>query len=241
MLRPILLLLLLCSTTSAGPSLLEQVAPTPAEARAQRVAAREALERAQAIGQAALLLQNALGAERARSERLAVCSEPGVTSLVARMRAFGAAWRDAVQLARVEVSRAEDMAARTGGSVSDLVEQVGRETQRAAEGDAWHRRYVESAFVECGPKLAAWPGIEVPGVPGAGEARLGIAVIGLGGGSLCPDYLPADGRVVVLTGNVACVSRSACDCEPQPVDPGAVLSAGASAAARRVRPAPPGP
>ncbi len=241
MIRPLLVLLLLCSNASAGPSLLEQVAPTATEAEAQQRVAGEALARAKAIGQGALLIQNALGDERARSKRLAVCSEPEVTSLVARMRAFGAAWRDAVQLARVEVARAQDMAARAGRSAVELVELVDQETRRAAEADAWHRRYIESAFEECGPELEPTAGIDVPGVTAGGEARLGVAVIGLGGGSICPDYLPADGRVVVLTGREACVSRSACACEPEPVSPGAVLSAGAGDGARRGHRGQPGP
>jgi hypothetical protein len=67
------------------------------------------------------------------------------------------------------------------------------------------------------------PGIPSPGVPAAGE-RPGIAVVGLGGGSICPLGLPAHGRVVVIDGP-ACVSRAGCACEPVPVHPGAVLRA----------------
>ena len=49
------------------------------------------------------------------------------------------------------------------------------------------------------------------------------AVIGLGGGRLCPDDLPADGKVVVLKGTSACYSAEGCDCDPAMVLPGAVL------------------
>lgn len=228
MIRRILVLLFLSASAAAAPSLLQQAAPTAAEVQTQHAAAEGAVRRAEAIGDAALLLQNALAPRRAEQQRLPVCKDPAVTSLVARLRLFGPAWRDAAQQARVEVARAADMATRAGGAgggTEGLVARSAQQASRAAEADVWHRQYVESSFAECGPEVTAAPGIPRPGAVARGEVAPGIAVVGLGGGSLCPDYVPADGRVVVLSGREACVSRSACACTPEPVAPGAVLTA----------------
>jgi len=216
-------LLLLISPALAGPSALEQLAPTQAELDTALGEAEAAVQRAEALQEASLLLQNALGQRRASQRRLPVCEEPEITSLVARARVFGAAWRDAAQRLRVEASRVARMAARGTATAPrvrvDAVQRAARD-QAASESLAslWHGTWVETAFTECGPPLRADDGL--PRAPG--EERPEVAVYLVGGGFFCPSMIPADGRVAVVP-DVGCLSRSLCSCDPEPLLPGAVL------------------
>jgi len=189
-----LLLLLIASVAFAGP--------LPGD---------DALFRAEALGEAVGLLHNAFAERLGTRRTLPVCDDPELGSLVARTRSFGEAWHAAVEDAR-QVAADPTQTARLQAQV-----------RAVTEAGAWHRHHVESSFRGCVPKLESAPGVGSPAFAAAGERR-GIAVIGVGGGSICPLGLPARGRPVVIEGP-ACVSRAGCDCEPVEVEPGAVLVA----------------
>lgn len=228
--RRVVLLLALwlgAAPAQADPTALEQLAPRQAELDAALATAEETAARVGALAEATLLLQNALGEVRAQHRRLPVCDDPEVTSLVARSRVFGAAWRDAAQRLRVEVARLEGMAAR--GTATLRIARVNRLQDAAAEhgadaalAGAWHGTFVETAFEECGPPLEPAPGL-VRAARAEGEVAGPVAVVVLDGGFLCPGHVPADGRVAVVPPE-GCLSRSACACEPEPLRPGAVLA-----------------
>ncbi len=226
--RLLLWLLLLGAPTAgrADPAALEQLAPTQAELEEALAHAEAAASRAAALQEASLLLQNALGAARARTRRLPVCEDPELTSVVARARVFGAAWRDAAQRLRVEAARLEGMAARGTAAIDgDRLAAVLRAADEGARSEAlastWHASFVETAFVECGPPLDAAPGLR-RAARAAGEAEGPVAVHLSGGGFLCPGLVAADGRVAVVDPR-GCISRSACSCEPAALLPGAVI------------------
>ncbi len=224
----LLLLPLLLGPAHADPGPLEQLAPTQEELDEALLQGEAALARSQALQEAVLLLQGALGERRGEARRLPVCEEPQVTSLVARSRVFGAAWRDAAQRLRVEADRVGRMAARGtavagAGRVARLAEDAATQAESAALAGAWHGTFVETAFKECGPALVATPGLE-RAARAEGEPEGDVALIARGGGFLCPGLSPADGRVVVASPR-GCVSRSACSCAEAPLLPGAVIEA----------------
>lgn len=213
----------------------DPLVPSWSDYRAQRSSVRQHLDDAEAHAQAVGLLQNHFAGFRATAEKLDVCGDPQLESLVARLRAFGPAWRDAVQAARAAWARLEatrrspgvapllDVAERL--ALADLEGRLQHQARACTEASQWHRRWVETAFVECGPRLRAAPGLPPPGARAPGEESAPVAVIGIGGGLLCPGRLPADGRPVVLPTGRGCVARRTCDCAEAPVEAGAVLEA----------------
>jgi hypothetical protein len=230
-----LLVLTVSGARADEPKPLEQLAPTLADVHAALVSAELALVRSEAIGVAVGLIQNRLAPWRAESRRLPVCEEPEVASLVARSRRFGPAWRDAAQTARIDATRAEQMAARStvqpilGRSRSERIDRAAAaarvQAEAAAEAGEWHRRFVESAFDDCETRLEPAAGFPPPGSIGQGEATRPTAVIGIDHGTVCPDQFPANGEVVLLPEPRACWSPGGCACTPEPVYPGAVLGA----------------
>jgi hypothetical protein len=83
---------------------------------------------------------------------------------------------------------------------------------------------VSPASAPCVREVAAAPGVAEPISVGRPVEAQGVAVIGLGGGLLCPGWQAADGRVVVVRGGQACYGVADCSCEPARVLPGAVLA-----------------
>ena len=222
----VLLLSLLCGTARADLTALEQLAPTQDEVDAALEAVEQGVIRARALEEATLLLQNALGEVRATHRRLPVCEDDDVTSLVARARVFGAAWRDAAQRLRVEAARLDRMSGRGTAAVdaprlNAVKEAAATGAAAAALAGAWHGTFIETAFEECTPELRPGPGLP-RAARAAGEAEGLVAVVVTGGGFLCPDLVPADGRVAVVPAK-GCISRRACACEPRALRPAEVL------------------
>lgn len=152
--------------------------------------------------------------------------------LAARMRVFGAAWRDAVQVARVRSERLgrltsaatvvpllDDEARRRAQQVR---ERVSAQERAWMEYRAWHAQYAAASARGCSqvvthaaaglPAARPWLDVDRP-----------VAVVAVGGGMLCPAGVPADGRVVVVDG-AACVGDASCACVAAVVLPGAVLA-----------------
>lgn len=228
-------LLLLIGATGAGPSEREQLSPTLADLDAALTEAERRLERSEAIGLAVGLVQNRFAQLRDGARRLPVCEDATLASLVTRSRTFGPAWRDAAQAARVAADRLSRMAERETvapllasarrARIADVEARAEEQAVAATEAGEWHRRYVESSFEDCELELARSEGLAAPGVRTPTERAAPIAVVGLHSGMLCPDQEPANGQVVLLAGPDACWSPGACDCEPAPVHPSAVLDA----------------
>jgi len=224
---------LLAATLGAGPSERTQLAPRLADVDAALTEAEQRLVRSEAIGVATGQVQNRFALRRDGKRRLKVCEDDELASLVTRSRTFGPAWRDAAQAARgaadrvIAMAERETVAPRLDSARRDRLERgearAWEQAVAAAEAGAWHRRYVEGSFKSCGLHLTVADGMPVPGERTEREQAAPIAVIGLHFGTLCPDQVPANGEVALLAGPDACWAAGACDCEPVPVHPGAVL------------------
>ncbi|MFT5456619.1 MAG: hypothetical protein ACI9K2_003106 [Myxococcota bacterium] len=141
----------------------------------------------------------------------------------ARMRILGAAWRDALQSARVAESEVGDLATAptvapllpvaTRDRVGALAAEVQANTARWAVAGAFHARFVEPPMRSCDGGLE----------PGPGLGAFGPAAVIVLDGELCPPA-PRIGRVAIVV-RPSCVAPDAgCDCEPSLLAPGAVLA-----------------
>ncbi|WP_373048302.1 hypothetical protein [Vulgatibacter sp.] len=217
---PLLALLL---ASSLDPALL---APGPQELRAQVATLRRHLGEADAIGRAEARIHNQLAQGPVAEGSAALCASEESRSLLARSTAFGSAYRDRVQTVRADAVRLRRLVAeptlqpilrREQREQADaLLARVDDHVRRYREMAAWQARFLQPAIQRCKPALAAAPGIP-------GERGEGTAVIGIGGGKVCPGGVPADGTVVVLPEPRACYGERDCSCAPMPVTAGAVL------------------
>ena len=205
-----------------------ELAPTLSEWSASLDETEARARTSEAVGTAAQRLQNAWG------ERLMSGSRPCEPNdeLAARMRVFGAAWRDAVQVARVRSERLGRLT--SAATVVPLLddealsraqqvrERISAQERAWMEYRAWHGQYAV-------PSLRGCAQVVTLASPGLGAARpwlelnRPVAVVAVGGAMLCPAGVPADGRVVVIDG-AACVGDASCACVAAVVLPGAVLA-----------------
>jgi hypothetical protein len=209
------------------------IAPGPAELRASLQTLEGRLVEAEAVGRAAERLQNAWGTALAAGVRAPCAADPTAHAVAARVVAFGNAWRDAAQRARAEDERlagwvaSETVAplldAETGARVTSARARVQAQADAWMEFVGWQDRYFRPTATGCAEALSAAPGIALALPVAPDEGALPVAIIGLGGGTVCPVGLPADGRVVLLPTAVACMGDAGCGCAPVPVAPGAVL------------------
>lgn len=230
----------------------------------QADAAIDRLERlvdeAEAIGTALFRVHNEFGEHRAAiaaaagsgsSEASAAatpadCTTPWLLDLGARSREFGRAFRDAVQSARVQGRRVENLTVEatvqplidpeTNHRVLSLLARVDSLVRSYPEAASWQERYVEPKLLGCEPALVAAPGIEDPAPEAIADdrapsrprkARL-TAVLAFGGGWLCPGAVPAAG-VMLVAGEICYSASEICDCEPAAVSPATVLGPEAKA------------
>lgn len=217
----VLACLVLGPLASAGP-----VAPSRSEALAMLAAADERQADVQAVTIAVGLLHARWAEAGPPRTRAWPCSDPARTGLATAAGSFLEAHRRVREAARLALVEAEQAFA--APTVAPLVLPLdrrallaARERFEAAEAtgrtlEAWHRRYIEPTAAACPAPLRA-----DEGRPDPLERHDQVAVIGAGGGLLCPGGVPADGSVVLAPGR-ACVAAT-CDCQPQPVLPGAIL------------------
>lgn len=161
-------------------------APGPAELDRAVAELRWRLARAGVVHEALGRLQNALGDRIGFGGRLDC--EPEVASLLARVRVFGQAHRDAAQSARVQQERVAAIAAQETvralviGERADELERLAAaaalEVRRQREAASWQWRTVEKrdGLDRCSPTLAV-----ADGLPGT-SAYEAVAVLVLGEG-----------------------------------------------------------
>jgi hypothetical protein len=209
------------------------VAPGPVELATATLDLDDRLARAAALAEVMGRLHGAWGEALATGATPDACADPAFGSLLARSRAFGAAYRDAVQDARASLDRLAYI--QTAVTIVPLLDARDRtefardraEVERHAavylELRAWQTKFVEPSARDCDPPLSATDGIAWTGAVAATDLRE-VGVIATGGGYVCPGAWPADGRAVVVSG-LACIAADAtCGCVPTPVQPGAVLT-----------------
>ena len=174
--------------------------------------------------------------DRRASKRHSSCRDEELASLVARARAFGAAERDLIQASRVlahRLRRVLDSAsvaplatAEDRDRVAELEDRVEDLGEAWLVSAAWQRRVPEPWAWHCTLELTPADGLLPSHVRSRGELTDDVAVAAVGGGVLCPGSLPADGSVHVVEGGLACWHPVSCRrCEPQRVEPGAILGA----------------
>lgn len=209
------------------------IAPGPVELSSATGQLDERLARASAIALAMGRFHATWGELLATGGKPDPCADPAMGSLVARSRAFGAAYRDAIQDARAASDRLAYLHAAV--TVAPLLDESDRVAFSRAQAEvahdvavylelsAWQIRFVEPYARGCEVALGQAEGLAWTGPVATTDPRA-VAVLGLGGGYVCPGAAPADGRVVVVDG-VACIAGdTACGCVPLPVLPGAVLT-----------------
>lgn len=209
-------------------------APGVEQVRQHLTATQNLVSRSEAIGKAVSRLHNRW------SERLIhavpTCGDSEAMDLAARTVPFGIAYRDAVQSARAEASRLARLLesptitpilSPTDRQLAERLLRAIRDQARVyAETSAWQALHIEPIIRKCAPQISGGPGFPLEVPQGSGEPQERIAIIGIGGGFLCPGDHPADGNVVVIEGGRACYGASACDCVLERVFPAAILGAG---------------
>ncbi len=209
------------------------VAPGPVELASATRDLDERLARASAVALAMGRLHATWGEALATGVTPDACGDLAFGSLAARSRAFGAAYRDAVQDARAATDRLAYLhEAATVAPLLDASDRAAFARSKAEaehhvavylEMSAWQTRFVEPAARGCELSLDRVDGVAWTGAVAATDLR-SAAVLGVGGGYVCPGAVPADGSVVVVEG-FACVAPDAsCGCVPVPVLPAAVLT-----------------
>ncbi len=209
------------------------LAPGPQELDAAMAGMEARLEKMEAVDAALGRVQGVWGESLAAGNKPDPCADPAAASLVARSRVLGGAYRDAVQSSRAQLVRLEHLwAAPTVSPLLDdddlsradgLRRTVAEHTLIWLEAAAWQDRYLEPAARKCDVTLAKADGIAYPGARAVEEKPAAVAIVAIGGGTVCPANLPADGRVVLAPGGMACLGTATCSCTPVAVLPAAVL------------------
>lgn len=186
--------------------------------------------------------------ERSRPPAGPDCKTPWLLDLGARSRELGRAFRDAVQSARVQGRRVENLTVEqtvqplldpeTNHRVLKLLARVDDLVRSYPEAASWQENYVEPLLKGCEPALVPVAGIPdaAPAAakdfdeaaPMAGRKSRLIAILAFGGGWLCPGAVPAAG-VMLVSGEVCYSDSESCDCEPVVVSPATVLGPDAKA------------
>jgi hypothetical protein len=213
------------------------VAPGPAELRDANTAMDARLLETRALASAVSRIQGRWAERALRGAPPLRCDDAEARSLTARSRALGAAWRDAVQSARVQLDRLETLW--TAPTVAPLLAEADLHhadelradvilaTRRLAEAQAWQNRVVDPAMKGCAVAIEPAEGLPPTSPVAADEVGAPVAIFALGGGLVCPVGAPADGRVVVVPDGQACLGTADCfSCTPVDMLPAAVLGSG---------------
>lgn len=229
--------LLIVAVLSAGfvplePSLL---APGPDDFARALERTTSLVDESEVVGRALERLHNRWAELAVAGKLKSACASDEARSIAARSRVFGAAHRDAVQAARAAGRRLQRILSaptvvpaldpRAQQRADRVRVRVDDEVRRWVELRAWHHRHVEPAVKSCAARLvlANVAGLASTLACGTGECREPAAIVGIGGGRICPGGLPADGRVVIAPDGRACHGAATCECAPEPVQPGAVI------------------
>lgn len=207
------------------------LAPTPTDLSLVLARSRELLEETRATGQATARIQNRWQATRPAGRT--DCGTDALRQLAARAERLGIDWRQRLQSART----ARDDAARMRDAptvrpllidaerrrLADLDAAVEADTNRYRMAHTLQAQQILAWRSKCPADLSVGPGLEASGPLAHDEQLAAVAILGAGGGLLCPTGLPADGRVAVSSAVGSCWAPEACTCEPERVLPGAVL------------------
>jgi hypothetical protein len=209
-----------------GPAAL---APGPAELLAEVTELERRVEAAEAALSALRRVHNALAVQLQRG--LDPCVDGAAASLLARTPALGALARDRVQAAQAErarvgvIAEAPTVRALVDGELRMAVEGLHARVEAGGQGYqelvAWQERFL-SPWGGCPVTLSVAPGLSQPSPRPPAERTARVAILGVGGGHVCPGGEIADGRALLVLG-AACWSPGPCDCAPLPVEPAAVL------------------
>lgn len=231
--------MLALALTFAGPAAAapEDLAPGAPELIGAQQRLEALLATSQATGRATARLQ---AAWTTLPTPKSACDDTARLALGWRIERFGAAWREASQAARAQAERVRRLSgaatvaplvdAKWSATLEGLRARAEHDARAFLEASAWEVAWVRPVLAACPMvPLAPAPGIPMLDVKVRGEPAPAVAVLALGDGWVCPDATRADDAVVIVAG-AACWSASpTCGCEPQPVEPGAVIG-----------PAPPG-
>ena len=208
------------------------LAPGPFELHQATVELGTRLSRADSVETSLGRVQNAWGEALASGSPPDPCTGAEAGSLVARSRAFGAVYRDAVQSSRAELDRLERiwvaptvtplLTVEDRAAADALRTRVATHTRAWLEMSAWQARFVEPATRKC-PAQALTAHAGIPSMQPVEGTSLPVAALTVGGGYICPTQDPADGRTVWLPDGLACWGGAECTCAPAVVLPGAVL------------------
>ncbi|TNE90524.1 MAG: hypothetical protein EP330_07915 [Deltaproteobacteria bacterium] len=218
-------------TALALASPVADLAPTAGEVRLAVERLEGRLIDAEALGEAVGRVHNRWVELSGKPGTRVACDSPAA-ELAGRSALFGGPWRDAVQLARVELSTVERAAAAPSAApllderdrerIAALTAQVGAQERAVLEASSWHATHLGSLVARCKPVLAAAPGIARTEVLASGETPGPVAVALLAGARVCADEREVRGpTVLVVDSGAACYG--ACGCGAEPLDPAAVL------------------
>lgn len=164
------------------------------------------------------------------------CADADRLALGWRIERFGTAWRDTAQAVRVAAARLQATRQaptasplvddRWAARLDDLVEQARLAERAWREASVWQARFVRPVIQACpAPELGPAAGVAASPAWALGERPPAVAVLARGEGVVCPDGERAEDAIVVLEGATACWAASTpCACDPQPVEPGAVVA-----------------
>jgi len=154
--------------------------------------------------------------------------------LTLKLRLFATAWHDAAQRVRVQSDRVARLA--DSPTVSPIIDEDRRIAldallERARQQESSWLELVawvgQEALVTCDVRLETQSGLPDPIVRARGEEQGAVAVLARRGGFVCAsgveEGIPADERVLIVSGPACWSAKQPCECTPARVDPGAVL------------------
>lgn len=225
----VLLLRLWSGTALADP--VSDLAPGPRELGTAQTELSERLEASEAMGVAVARIQSTLASAPPFDD---LCRDPLRAPLTVELRLFATAWHDAAQRVRVQAERVARIAGTpTVTPIIDADRRVALDAllARAKQQEASWLELVawvdREELVTCDATLETHSGLPDPIVRARNEDQGSVAVLAPQGGFVCApgmaEGIPADGRVLIVSGSACWSAKQGCACTPARVDPGAVL------------------
>lgn len=217
--------------TAAQADPTTDLAPGPRELGETQAELERRLLEAEAIERAVARLQSAFSGTPASVD---TCLDPIRGPYANRIRLFARAWHDAAQRVRVQAARVERIA--SSPTVAPIVDVDRRALvdslldRSEAQESGWLElvAWVNHSLSDvCDLPLLTAPGVPDPIIRGVGEKTGAVALIAISPGYVCPvgaeSGLVADDRVMIVTGPTCWSEKPGCNCEPGPVNTGAIL------------------